>query len=141
MSLRLYTILFLSLFLLILFLFSILASILICITQSDFKFWFLYLIRTISHIFESYNIIMLMIFFISYTLITYRYRRFRNIFFTFISILILVLSVNIFKLKSLFIYKNEEVDKNFFAFLISYIVCSLIWNKIAKKIWNLKLST
>ncbi len=138
MSLKLYTLLSFLTYLSILFLFSILTSLLICIIQLNFEFWFLYLLRLINHIFEIYNLFYISIFFIIITLTTYYLKKLRNLFFMLLSSLLLVIILNYYDLKVLFCYKSQPIDQYFYLYLISYTVCVVVWYRILKKFWKIK---
>lgn len=136
MSLKIYTIINCFIFSLILLIFSLILSILICIIQFDFRFWFLYLIQIISHIFEPYNFICISFFFVLYILITYYLKKSRNIIFTIFSGLVFGLILNEYEVRSLFVYKSYPLTQYFYTYLIAYCITLLIWYMILKKVWK-----
>ncbi|MDR6546377.1 ABC-type uncharacterized transport system involved in gliding motility auxiliary subunit [Chryseobacterium rhizosphaerae] len=141
MSLKIYTIINSFIFSIILLMFSLVVSISICITQCDFNFLYLYLFRGINHIFESFNLFSLVFFFISSTLITYYLKKTRTLFFCLVSSLILGVFLNMYDIKALFIYKSQPIDRYFYIYLISYMITSMIWYILLKKVWkNMKIA-
>ncbi|GEM_PF-6920262 len=137
MSLKVYTIINTFIFILILLFFTIISSVAICFVQLDFSFLFLYFLRNIGHLFEIYNIVVLILYFIVFILITYYNEKVRKLLFIIFSSLILITIVNIHDLKSLFIYRSQPVDKYFYAYLGAYIFTFLLWNILLKRIWKI----
>jgi len=136
MSLKLYIALSSFTYILILVLFSVLFSLLICIIQVNFEYLFLYFLRIVSHIFEIYNLFYICLFFIFYTLNTYFLKKSRNLIFMILSSLLLVVILNYYDLKILFIYKSQPVDQYFYLYIISYTICIIILYRILNKIWK-----
>lgn len=136
MSLKLYTFLLAIVYLLILFVFSILTSLFICIVQLNFEFWGLYLLRIINHLFEPFNSFSLFLFFILSTFVTYKITYTRNFIVIFIITLILYIVLNLYDLKSIFIYKSRPIDQYFYVYFTSYLISLIIWYIILKKIWK-----
>lgn len=136
MSLKLYTILLSLTFISSIFFFPILMSIITCIVQHNFEFWFLYLIRIIKHVFELYNFFCITVFFILFNLLTFYFEKSRNIIFIILVSTILGVALNDYELRALFIYKSQPVDQNFYIYLISYIITIVLWFMVLKKIWK-----
>lgn len=138
MSLKLYLTINFFIFLTLLLGLSLLISIFTCIVQSDFIFLYLYIYRCISHIFEAYYLFCLSSFFILFNLITFYFKKTRNLaFIGFISIILGVV-LNDYELRVLFVYKSQPIDQNFYIYFISYLIAVLLWYTILKKVWNLK---
>ncbi|SUX48879.1 Uncharacterised protein [Chryseobacterium indoltheticum] len=135
MSLRIYTVICSITFLLILLFFTIISSIAICLTQFDSSFLFLYIFRSINHIFELYNIIILTLFFVVFVIVTYYIKKTRKLFFTILLSVFLIIFLNINDLKSYFLYKSQPLDKYFYIYFISYTLSFMIWYVLLKKTW------
>lgn len=136
MSLKIYLAINCFFFPLLLLIFSILFSVSICLVQADFSYLYLYIFRSINHIFEVFNFFCLISFFIISTLITYYLNKTRNIFFILCSGLVLGIFLNMYDIKALFIYKSQPIDRYFYIYSISYCITLLVWYKFLKKIWK-----
>ncbi|KQT20670.1 hypothetical protein ASG22_16990 [Chryseobacterium sp. Leaf405] len=107
-----------------------------CIIQLNTEFWFLYVIRIISHVFENYNLFCITIYFILFNLITFYFEKFRNLFFIILVSIILGIVLNDHELRGLFIYKNQPIDQNFYVYLTSYTIVIVLWCIMLKKLWK-----
>ncbi|MDH6209792.1 hypothetical protein M2254_001376 [Chryseobacterium sp. BIGb0186] len=136
MSLKIYTLISSLIFLLILLIFSILTGITICIVQLDFQYLILYIFRIINHIFEAYYLVCVSILFVLLTLITYHLKKSRSlIFIFFISFMFGVIFYE-YDLRSIFIYKSQPLDRNFYTYFISYTITTIIGYIMFKKTWK-----
>lgn len=112
----------------------------VCIMNINPEFLFLYIIQIISHIFEYYNLFCITLHFILLDIITFYFKRSRNLAFIGLSSTILGVILNDHELRVLFIYKSQPIDQNFYIYLISYVIAVLLWYIILKKVWNLKIN-
>lgn len=110
----------------------------VCIMNINPKFLFLYIIQITSHIFEYYNLFCITLHFILLDIITFYFKRSRNLAFISLSSTILGVILNDHELRVLFVYKSQPIDQNFY--FISYLIAILLWYAILKKVWNLKIN-
>lgn len=136
MSLKTYTLISILIFLLILLIFSILTGITICVLQLDFQYLVLYIYRIINHIFEVYYLFCISILFVFLTLITYHLKKSRSIIFIFFMSFIFGIILYEYDLKSIFIYKSQPLDRNFYTYFISYTITTVIGYIMFKKTWK-----
>lgn len=136
MSLKLYIALSSFTCILILVSFSVLFSLSICIMQTNFEFWLLYFLRIVTQIFEIYNLFCICIFLIFFIMITFYLKKTRNLIFIILSSFLFGIIMNYYDLKILFIYKSQPVDQYFYLYIVSYVVCIIVWYNIFKKIWK-----
>jgi hypothetical protein len=136
MSLKLYIALSSFTCILILVSFSVLFSLSICIMQTNFEFWLLYFLRIVTQIFETYNLFCICIFLIFFIIITFYLKKTRNLIFIILSSFLFGIIMNYYDLKILFIYKSQPVDQYFYLYIVSYVVCIIVWYNIFKKIWK-----
>lgn len=136
MSLRLYTILLTLSYVFTLLFFSVLMTTMICIMESNSKFWILYLIQIIRHFFESYNLFCLAIFFILFNVTTFYFKKIRSLTFIILVSAILGIVLNDYELRVLFVYKSQPITQNFYIYLISYTITIILWCTMLKKLWK-----
>lgn len=133
MSLKIYSIINCFVFILILLFFIIISSFSICIAQFNFSFLILYIFRHITHVFEIYNAIVLLLFITGMILITYYIEKTRRLLFIMFLSLILIVALNTYDLKSIFIYKSQEIDIYFYTYFLSYVLSFTFWYVLLKK--------
>ena len=136
MSLKTYTLISSLIFLLIFLIFSILTGITICILQLDFQYFILYVYRIINHIFEVYYVVCVSILFVLLTLITYHLKKSRSLIFIFFISFMFGIILYEYDLRSIFIYKSQPLDRNFYTYFISYTITTIIGYIMFKKTWK-----